>query len=44
MRKGLAEAERKNGYAVAMTEGAERWISELSEGYPHFIQQFGVSE
>ena len=40
LRRALAEAQAKNGFAVTMTPEAEKWISELSEGYPHFIQQF----
>jgi AAA ATPase domain len=38
--KGLAEARQKNGYDVSMTSEAKDAISELSEGYPHFLQQF----
>ena len=38
--KGLAEAREKNGYDVSITSEARDAISELSEGYPHFLQQF----
>jgi hypothetical protein len=37
---GLQEAREKNGYEVTITPEAENLISELSEGYPNFIQQF----
>lgn len=40
---GLAEGEKVNGYRTQMTEEAKQLISELSEGYPHFIQQFAHS-
>lgn len=43
VRKGLLGAEKKNGFKVAANEGAEALISSLSEGYPHFIQQFASS-
>lgn len=38
--KGLTEAREKNGYEVTITPEAKDAISELSEGYPHFLQQF----
>jgi AAA ATPase-like protein len=38
--KGLLEAHKKNGYDVSITAEAKEAISELSEGYPHFLQQF----
>ena len=38
--KGLDEAESRNGYRVTVETAAEQLISMLSEGYPHFIQQF----
>lgn len=37
----LDEAEKKNGFRTEITEEAKNFISQLSEGYPHFIQQFG---
>jgi hypothetical protein len=43
IRKGLAEANQKNGFDVAISEEAENLISKFSEGYPHFIQQFAYS-
>jgi hypothetical protein len=38
--KGLAEANTRNGYEVTISEEAKAMISEFSEGYPHFLQQF----
>jgi hypothetical protein len=38
--KGLAEANDKNGVHTSITAEAKDAISELSEGYPHFVQQF----
>lgn len=38
--KGLAEAHEKNGIETNITTEAKDAISELSEGYPHFVQQF----
>jgi len=38
--KGLAEAQEKNGIKTDITAEAKEAISELSEGYPHFVQQF----
>ena len=38
--KGLAEAKTKNGFDVSISDEAKSLISELSEGYPHFLQQF----
>jgi hypothetical protein len=43
VRRGLEEAEKKNGKATNIENNALRMISELSEGYPHFIQQFAFS-
>lgn len=40
VRKGLAEIKEKTGIEVTITSEAEKVISDLSEGYPHFIQQF----
>ena len=39
IRKGLAAAANK-GSVVTITPSAEKMIADLSEGYPHFIQQF----
>lgn len=40
---GLDEAEAKNGRATEIDADAISLISSLSEGYPHFIQQFAYS-
>lgn len=37
---GLEEAEQKNGFKVAIDDDALDLISTLSEGYPHFVQQY----
>lgn len=41
--KGLAVANQKNGEATTITPQAISLLDELSEGYPHFIQQFAFS-
>ena len=41
--KGLALAKTTNKKETAITEEAMRFLCELSEGYPHFIQQFAYS-
>lgn len=38
--RGLAKAKEKNGVETRITDDAKETISDLSEGYPHFIQQF----
>lgn len=38
--KGLEEGNRINEVKTSISEGAKQHISTLSEGYPHFIQQF----
>lgn len=38
--KGLVEANKKNDFETRITDDAKEAISELSEGYPHFVQQF----
>lgn len=38
--KGLVEAREKNGIDISITPDAKEAISEFSEGYPHFLQQF----
>jgi AAA ATPase domain len=43
VRMGLAEAESKNGFEVTITDDAIDMLSELSEGYPNFVQQFAYS-
>ena len=40
---GMNEANRLNEDVTSITEGAKNHISTLSEGYPHFIQQFSYS-
>lgn len=40
IKKGLAEAEKKNGSKTDIREDALNSISVLSEGFPNFIQQF----
>lgn len=41
--KGLEEGNRINSEQTTITENARKMISMLSEGYPHFIQQFAYS-
>lgn len=43
VKRGLEEAARENGYAHNITDGALDLISDLSEGYPYFIQQYAYS-
>jgi hypothetical protein len=43
VQRGLAEAAEKNGFATQITPDALYMICELSEGYPHFVQQFAFS-
>jgi DNA polymerase III delta prime subunit len=38
--RGLAEAKEKNGFETSIAQDAKQSILELSEGYPHFLQQF----
>jgi hypothetical protein len=40
---GLSEARETNGYEITITDEAKGLISTLSEGYPHFLQQFAFS-
>jgi hypothetical protein len=37
---GITEATKKNGFEIQITDEAKKWISDLSEGYPHFLQEF----
>ena len=39
----LEKAKEVNGYETTMEDGAKNILFALSEGYPHFIQQFGYS-
>jgi len=41
--KGLEEAEKKNGFATSIDDHALELIAHLSEGYPHFVQQYAYS-
>ncbi len=43
VRRGLAEAESKNGFRTTITDEALQMIATVSEGYPHFIQQYAYS-
>ena len=43
VKRGLAEAKRINGINVEIHPKALEAIIDLSEGYPHFIQQFSYS-
>jgi hypothetical protein len=40
IRRGLDEANTKNGFEVKIDAEAELSLSYITEGYPHFIQQF----
>jgi hypothetical protein len=41
--RGLNEAAKTNGFATAISPDALSLIATLSEGYPHFIQQYAYS-
>lgn len=41
--RGLDEAKKRNGFETAIAPDALDMIVKLSEGYPHFIQQFAYS-
>jgi hypothetical protein len=41
VRRALKDANSKNKGQTTISEPAEQMIAALSEGYPHFIQQFG---
>jgi hypothetical protein len=43
VRRGLHEANEKNFFQTSITDGALEMLADLSEGYPHFIQQFAFS-
>lgn len=43
IRRGLEEANIKNDFSTTISSKALDLLAELSEGYPHFIQQFGFS-
>ena len=41
--RALTEGKEKNGFETTISEDAKNWIGAYSQGYPHFIQQFGYS-
>jgi hypothetical protein len=41
--KGLEEIKAKTNLEVKITDEANDFLSDLSEGYPHFLQQFAYS-
>jgi len=41
--RGLALARQRNGAATTIDPDAMDYLCELSEGYPHFVQQFAYS-
>jgi hypothetical protein len=43
VRIGIADANDKNDAKTEITEEALEFLAELSEGYPHFVQQFAFS-
>lgn len=43
LESGLREAKNANTFEVTITDEARSLISTLSEGYPHFLQQFAYS-
>lgn len=43
IQKALAEAEEKNGFKVTIETEALNLLATMSEGYPHFVHQFGFS-
>lgn len=43
VRAALRDANAKNSAQTSITEGAIDALAKLSEGYPHFVQQFGFS-
>lgn len=43
IKNALADAAEKNGFDVAITIEALNLLAGMSEGYPHFVQQFGFS-
>jgi len=43
VQRGLEVANEKNGFRTEISDDAMAYLVELSEGYPHFIQQFAYS-
>jgi len=39
----LEDAKKKNDHEISITKGALNWLVRFSEGFPHFIQQYGYS-
>ncbi len=40
---GISEASAKSGRPISITKDAADLLADLSEGYPHFVQQFAYS-
>lgn len=40
IRRGLEAAKEKNGFEVTITTDAEQNLAYITQGYPHFVQQF----
>ncbi|MFN3512721.1 MAG: AAA family ATPase [Phenylobacterium sp.] len=43
IRACLKQAKEKNGFETKITQDGMNFLVELSEGYPHFVHQFGYS-
>lgn len=43
VRLGIAEANKKNSIVTSIDDDAVDFLADLSEGYPHFLQQFSYS-
>lgn len=43
VRTGLKQAKSKNQFETAISDTAIEMIADMSEGYPHFVQQFAYS-
>jgi len=43
VRQGILIANKKNAVQTSITSGAVELVASLSEGYPHFVQQFSFS-
>jgi AAA+ ATPase superfamily predicted ATPase len=41
--RGLEEAKKKNGVETLISDEAIKFLVHISDGYPHFIQQFAFS-
>lgn len=40
LERALTDATSKNGFEITITPDAAQYICDLSEGYPHFLQEF----